>query len=325
MNNISDEIKQGESKILEFKEKLPNGSGIAKSIIAFSNIAGGKLIIGVDDKGNSVGVYDDIFELQDKISSIISDNCYPNIIPNIYTQNIEGKIILVIEVFRGNLLPYYLKAQGRTEGVYIRIGATNRKASIENVIELERQRSNITFDEEINLNHKINDLDLKELEIEFEKLGKSLNDKKLLSLKLAKEANKQLYATNGLLILLGLLENVTCKCSRFKGKNMAVFLDKKEYEGNLFKQIERAEKFIKNYISLNVEIKGLQRKETYEIPEVAIREAIVNAYVHRDYSNFGRDIKVGVYDDRIEIVSPGGFPNGITADEIFSGRSEVRN
>ena len=102
-------------------------------------------------------------------------------------------------------------------------------------------------------------------------------------------------------------------------------MDKKEYSGSLFDQIDKAEKFIKNYISLNVEIKGLKREESYEIPEIAIREVIVNAYVHRDYSNFGRDIKIGVYDDRVEIVSPGAFPNGITTDEIFSGRSEVRN
>lgn len=162
--SILEEIKQGESKTLEFKEKLPNSQGIAKSIIAFSNTTGGKLIIGLDDKGSIKGIEDDIFELQDRVSSIISDNVYPNVIPNIYLQNIDGKIILVIEVFRGTLLPYYFKSHGKTEGVYIRIGATNRKASMENIIELERQRSNITFDEEINLNYKIDDLDLKELE-----------------------------------------------------------------------------------------------------------------------------------------------------------------
>ena len=84
---------------------------------------------------------------------------------------------------------------------------------------------------------------------------------------------------------------------------MSVFLDKKEYSGDLFTQLENAENFIKNHIHLRGEINGLQRIDTYEIPIVAIREALVNAVVHRDYSNKGRDIKVGVYDDIVNIVS----------------------
>ena len=98
---------------------------------------------------------------------------------------------------------------------------------------------------------------------------------------------------------------------------MNVFVDKKEYFGDLFNQLENIEGFIKNHINLNGEIKGLQRVDTYEIPEVAIREAVVNALVHRDYYNLGRDIKIGIYDDRLEIVSPGGLPNGLTNEDIF--------
>lgn len=147
----------------------------------------------------------------------------------------------------------------------------------------------------------------------------------MISLKLAKENNKMLYPTNGLLIILGILENTITKCSRFKGTNMNVFLDKKEYSGDLFNQLENIEGFIKNHINLRGEIKGLQRTDTYEIPEVAIREAVVNALVHRNYSNLGRDIKIGIYDDRLEIVSPGGLPNGLTNEDIYTGKSEIRN
>lgn len=106
---------------------------------------------------------------------------------------------------------------------------------------------------------------------------------------------------------------------------MTVFLDKKEYTGNLFYQLEQTELFIKNHLHLKAEILGLQRTETYEIPMAAIREALVNALVHRDYSNFGRDIKVGIYDDALNIVSPGGLPHGITLNEALQGRSEIRN
>ena len=137
--------------------------------------------------------------------------------------------------------------------------------------------------------------------------------------------NGTFYPSNGLLILLGKLEHVRMKCSRFKGTTMDVFLDRKEYNGDLFTQLENAENFIKNYISLSSEIKGSQREDQYEIPLEAIRESLVNAVVQRDYSNDGRDIKSGIYDDIVNVVSPGGFPSTITQEDIFEGRSEIRN
>ena len=98
MQELLQEILKGESKTLEFKERMPSNSSIVKTIIAFSNTSGGKLILGVSDERNIVGITDDIFELQDKISSIIYESCYPAILPHMYTKNIEGKILLVIEV-----------------------------------------------------------------------------------------------------------------------------------------------------------------------------------------------------------------------------------
>ena len=148
--NLAKEIQKGEGKILELKEKLPKNANIAKTVIAFSNTAGGKLIIGVNDKREIVGIEDiALFEIQDKIASIISDQCSPNILPEIYSVNIENKLVLVIEVVRGNLKPYFLKNQGKANGTYIRIGATNRLADLENINELERQKRHISFDEEI--------------------------------------------------------------------------------------------------------------------------------------------------------------------------------
>jgi len=323
--DILEEIKNGESKILEFKEKLPRNESIAKSIIAFSNTSGGKLIIGVNDDREVIGVEDDIFDLQDKISSIIYDSCYPNILPEMYVRNINGKNILVIKVSRGGLLPYYLRKEGKNKGTYIRVGATNRVAEFENIVDLERQRRNISFDEEIDYEEEYSKLNLKPIYEEFEKLGKSINQEKMINLKLLKKENDKFYPTKGLLILLGIYENIEVKCSRFKGNTMSVFLDKKEYRGDLFSQLRNVEAFIKNHINLKGEITGLQRIDTFEIPEVAIREAIINALVHRDYSNLGRDIKVGIYDDRLEIISPGGLPSGLTNVDLTSGRSELRN
>jgi ATP-dependent DNA helicase RecG len=184
---------------------------------------------------------------------------------------------------------------------------------------------NISFDQEANREVALDSLDFSSLEARFAQTGKVLDQPVMKNLKLVVEDNNKIYPSNGLLILLGKYEHVRMKCSRFKGTSMDVFLDRKEYEGDLFAQLENAENFIKNHIKLSSEIIGLQRNDQYEIPLEAIRESLVNALVHRDYSNDGRDIKIGIYDDIINIVSPGGFPSAITQEDILEGRSEIRN
>ncbi|UYO99142.1 putative DNA binding domain-containing protein [Oceanotoga sp. DSM 15011] len=325
--NLLDEILKGESKILELKEKIPKKDSLIKTIIAFSNTSGGKIVIGVKDNREIIGLDEniDFFEFEEKFSSIVYDNCFPNIIPEIYTTNIANKILFVIEISKGNLTPYYYKKFGKNEGTYIRIGSTNRKAEYENILELERQKRNISYDEETCYDFKLEDLNYLELKKRFQDQNKILNKNKMMNLKLIKKEDELYYPTNGFIILLGLQENCSIKCSRFKGKTMEIFLDKKEYSGNLFEQLENSEKFILNHIDIYSKIEELQRKDIPEIPKVAIREALVNAIVHRDYSNLGRDIKVGVYDDVLNIVSPGGLPSTLTEKDILNGRSEIRN
>ena len=324
--NLIDQIQLGESKILELKAQLPQHEQIAKTVVAFSNTSGGRLVIGVDDDRRILGLDEEnIFALQDRIASLVFDRCYPAILPEIYSANLAGKLVLVVEVFRGNLLPYYLKSEGKNQGTYLRIGATNRKADFEHILELERQKRNLSFDEEICREQDLAALDLTMLRDRFAARGKSLDEEKLINLRLVKVEQGDRYPTQGLMILLGLCSHVVIKCARFKGTDMSVFLDRKEYGGELLGQLEQAEGFIKNHINLRGEIKGLQRTDTYELPIGALREALVNAVIHRDYTNQGRDIKVGVYDDVVNVVSPGGFPSTLTAETLLDGRSEIRN
>ncbi|WP_159519760.1 RNA-binding domain-containing protein [Sunxiuqinia indica] len=323
---LSKEIQKGESKTLELKEFLPKNESIAKTVIAFSNTSGGKLVVGVNDNREITGIDDnELFEMQDKIASIISDSCSPGILPEIYSVNIENKLLLVIEIGRGNLKPYFLKSQGKAQGTYIRIGATNRLADTDVIAELERQRRHFSYDEEICYDVTFDQLNINPLIKRFEGIGKSLNKEKLKNLRLVKSDNGTDYPTNALMILLGEFPHCTVKCARFKGTTMDVFIDKKEYSGDLFSILENTQNFVLNHVNLKAEIEGLYRKETYEIPEVALREVLVNAVIHRDYVKQGRDIKVGVYDDIVNVVSPGSLPHNITIEDIFNGRSETRN
>lgn len=323
---ILDQIKNGESKILELKEKLPDNKSIAKTVIAFANTSGGKIIVGINDKLNITGVdANSVYSQKDKIASVIFDSCSPDILPEIYTINIGGKLLLAIEIFRGNLMPYFLKSEGKAEGVYIRVGATNRKASPQIIEELQRHKRYVSFDEEINYDITVREPDMLPIKARFAKIGKTLNDEKLRNLKLIKTDRGITYPTNALLILLGKFPHCTVKCARFKGVTMETFIDKKEYRGNIFSVIENTQSFILNHINLSAKIEGLYRTDSYEIPIVALREALINALIHRDYANFGRDVKVGVYDDIVNIVSPGALPNIVTVEDILRGRSEIRN
>ena len=323
--SIAELIKNGESKVLELKEKLPSPVNLAKTAVAFSNTAGGKIIVGVNDKREIVGIKEnEVFEMQEKVSSIIYDRCYPKILPEIYTVNVEGKILLVIEIFRGSLLPYYLKSKGKLEGTYIRVGSVNRLASKSIILELERQRMGKSFDEEENLEFNLKDVNTGPILKEFTKLGKKIKSGQLKNLKLIKSINGKNVPTNALLILAGHFDNTAIKCARFKGTTKNIFLDKKEFDKDVFYNLENAILFLKNHLNLKAEIKELKRNEEYEIPMVILREILLNAIIHRDYTR-NSDIKVAIYDDIVEIVSPGGLPNGLTIDEVFEGRSEIRN
>ena len=325
--DIKEIVKNGENKTIEFKEIIPNSKKISQTAVAFANGAGGKILIGITDDRKIVGIDEkqDIFRIIDDLNTIIYDSCYPNINADIYTENKDNKTILVIEVFPGNLKPYYIKSMGKENGVYIRVGASNRKASYENILELERQRRNITFDEEIDWDLEYEDLNLDFLKKKFKENGKDFSEEKLLNLGLIKKDGNDLKVTRGFGIILGLYENTNINCARFKGKTMDIFLDKKEFDGDIFGKIENIQMFLSNHLNLSSKFENFQRKDILEIPMLALREGIINAIVHRDYSNQGRDIKIGIYDDVVEIVSPGGLPSTLTIEQIYSGRSEIRN
>jgi ATP-dependent DNA helicase RecG len=331
-NQMKSYLKKGEGKTIEFKETLPSKNQIAKTVVAFSNTAGGKIILGIEDKSRTVkGISDDqVMSWPDLISNVIYDQCYPNIIPEISIIPFEEKNLLMIEIFPGALKPYYLKKKGRSKGVYIRVGASNRMADDDMIQELERQRMNISYDEQLLHQYTPQDLNQSKLTSDFKQLtGKILAFSDFLNLKLIKKEQQDHPTIGGMLIApqkeLPEFEYACIKAARFKGNDMDEIIDHKEFRGALYDQVNMTMNFARQYIAKNGKIIELQRIDQYEIPLPAIREALINAVVHRDYSIKGSDIKFAIFDDRIEITSPGALPKSIEINDIIAGRSEIRN
>jgi len=325
-------IEKGEGKTIEFKETLPSKNQIAKTVVAFSNTAGGKIILGIADKSKAIkGISEDqVNAWPDIVSNVIYDQCYPNIIPEISIIPFEKKMLLMIEIFPGSLKPYYLKRKGRSKGVYIRVGASNRIADDDMLQELERQRMNISFDEIVLYQYALENLNLTKLTSDFKQLtGKTLSFSDFLNLKLIKKEQQHHPTVGGMLLApqqdLIEFEYACIKAARFKGNDMDEFIDHKEFRGALYDQVNMAMNFAKQYIAKNGKIQELQRIDQYEIPLPSIREALVNSVIHRDYSIRGSDIKFAIFDNRIEITSPGALPKSIEIDDIIAGRSEIRN
>ena len=249
-----EEILAGESKNVEFKENLPEKSiKYMKSVVAFANGTGGKIIFGIADKTREVVGFDkeDVFKKMDAIANVVSDSCEPAIIPNITLQTVDGKTVIVEEVSEG-------RQQLRSWGVLI------------------------------------------------EREGKD-------------------YPSNAFAILTGNGGlHVTTQCGVFKGTTKAIFVDRREYTGPIWEQIDEAFQFVLRNIHLGATIVGIYRQDIYEIPPDAIRELIINAMVHRSYLDHGT-IQVAVYDNRLEITSPGKLPMGQTIERMKEGYSKIRN
>ena len=325
----------GESKNIEYKITLPDKSEkYMKTIIAFANTQGGKLIIGVDDKTHEiVGVENELlFQLMDGIANAVSDSCMPQIIPDIEPQTVEGKTVIIVFVEAGKNRPYYLKSKGKESGTYIRVAGTSRQAFPEKIRELEMEGARISWDELTCVGYPVSkdatEKLCRDIESFREKAGmteRSVKEEQLINWKILKQNEGQLLATNAYALLTSdYFPFSKTQCAVFKGTDRAVFLDKREFTGPIYTQIESAVEFVLRNIRLGATIDGLVRKEKYELPPEAIREMIINAHCHRNLLDESC-IQVAIYDDRLEVTSPGGLYNGLTYEEVMNGHSKIRN
>lgn len=252
---------------------------------------------------------------------------------DIYKQmEAEGKSLLVVEVFPGSYKPYYLKAKGKHQGTYIRIGSTNKQASQEILEELERQRRNVSFDSLPAYDVAWHELDLTGFLTDYSRAtGRTLEETPLKNLGLLIRERENSHPSNAAILLSDspyrkrLFPFAKIECARFKGTTPHVFIDQATIDPPIYLATEACIAFIKKNIALGSTIGEVYRKDRWEYPLEAIREALINAIIHRDYSLTGSDIKIAIFDDMLEVTSPGPLPDTLSVEDLGTGRSEIRN
>ncbi|TQE98799.1 MAG: AAA family ATPase [Spiribacter salinus] len=326
--SIQQLLQTEEGKTLEFKRDLSSPQPILRTLVAFANSAGGKLVIGVDDDRQVIGLENPLDE-EERLCNLVADNITPRMLPSIELVTVQDKTLLVCEAFPSNSRPHYLNRGGLEQGVLVRLGSTNRQADAALVAELQRSAEGIAYDEMSMPELTREDLDLDAAGEMFE-TPDGFDDRQLLTLKLLRPEQGGLVPTRGAVLLFGKsreqhFPDAWVQCGRFRGTDKREIFDQLEIHDHLPAAVDSIEFFLKKHAFRAAEIQGMRRRDVWSIPLAMLREAVINALVHADYSQRGTPIRVAFFDDRIDVESPGYLLPAMTIEDMKSGVSRIRN
>jgi len=327
-NPLSLLLHQPEGKTLEFKRDLSSPRPLLKTLVAFANSAGGKLVIGMTDDKQLIGVENPLDE-EERLCSLIADSITPRLVPEIELVTLEQVTLLVVEVYPSNARPHWLTGEGAQQGVYVRLGSTNRRADPELIGELVRSVVGGAFDEIAMPALSVDAIDRVALRQAFGD-KRLLDEQALLTLKLITPDQGRLVPTRGGILLFGKerlrhFSDAWVQCGRFFGSEKIDIFDHADINAPLPQAVDEVMLFLKKHAYRSADLSEVRRKDVWSIPLAMLREGIINALVHSDYSQRGAPIRVVFLDDRIEIESPGILLPGLTIEEIKRGTSRIRN
>ena len=306
-----------ENDMLELKSELV--PDICKEVVAFANTHGGLLLIGVASDGTAVGVTDPD-NVMLRMNNMIRDSIKPDVTMFIHYEirDMDGKRIIAVEIQKGTQRPYYIASKGlKPGGVYIRSGSAADPATDTAIRRMIRETDGDHFEEMRSLEQELSFSDAAK---EFRKRGITFGPTQRKTL--------GLVSADGVFSNLGLLLSDQCpgtiKAATFTGLDKDEFQDRREFIGSLFTQMEDLYAYLDLRNQTKATIKGLYRTDTRDYPEEALREAMLNCIVHRDYG-YSANTLVSVFTDRIEFVSIGGLPEGVEVEDIMLGLSVCRN
>lgn len=306
-----------ENSTTEFKQEYTDD--IKKSVIAFVNTSGGTLYVGIADDGSVVGL-DDADGTMLKISNTIRDSIKPDatLFIDYEIESVDERCIIKVIVQKGTASPYYMAGKGiRPEGVYVRQGASSVPATETAILKMIKDTDGEKYEDVRSLNQDLSFIDA-EKEFHARNVPFGINQQRTL----------KLINSDGMYTNLGLILSDQCvhtvKLGVFEGSAKVVFKDRREFTGSLLKQLNEIFEFINRYNRTRAEFEGLHRVDKRDYPIEALREAMLNALVHRDYA-FSSSTLISIFDDRIEFISIGGLVKGISYNDIMLGVSVARN
>lgn len=323
-----------ESTVIELKREIPESGQIIKTILGFCNSYGGKLVIGVADDRSILGLAEDTIEkAMETIDQAIFNACSPHIISRMFVQRFGEKSVLVVEVSEGMNKPYYRRSEGLEQGTYIRLGRHTLKANQEIIQELKWQSNGIDFERLPAFQATIDDLDelaIKNFLKNRQNHGVTTIDDQILQSYniIIYDQSRKYPSILGLLLFSKspqqYLPEAMIICSHFHGTKGREAIATIDCQGTLFDQFKQAFTFITERLSRSFTIKRLKRDENLEIPEIAIRESLLNMIVHRNY-HIKAPAKIAIFEDRVEFFSPGQFPGPIPTENLRAGITYLRN
>lgn len=327
---LEDLLAHQEGKTLEFKRDLSSPGPIMKAIVAFANTAGGELVIGVEDKTRDVIGLTDPLGDEERLSSMIADRIAPAILPDIEIVPWRSLNVLVARIADSPLRPHYLKSEGSSLGVYVRVGSTSRRAGPELIGELSRYAQGRAFDEEPYPEAKSEDIDFRAASESYGEVRK-LRRTDLQTLRITTTYQGSTVPTIGGLLLFGTTRlehfpDAFVQVGLFGSLDRTRILDSKVVGSHLPEAVDEVIAQVARMTATGIEVTGTARHTPRPgYPPTAIREAVVNAIVHADYSARGTPIRISIFTDRIEVENPGLLPFGLTIDDIRTGASKLRN
>ena len=327
--DLLDALRRPEGKTLEFKRDLSSPGGLLRTVIAFANTAGGTVLVGVEDGTRHVRGVADPLALEERIASLMTDSIAPRLLPDLEVLSYRKTHVVAVQVHPSDMRPHHLVKVGVDAGTYVRVGSTNRRADATLIAEMRRFARGEAFDE-----HAMPYLDSEA--VSFRAAAESfaavrrLAKRDLETLRLVTLYQGRKVPTAAGVLLFGVhrlhhFPDAWIQVGRFAGTDRTTIADHAELKGPLLGAIEEAIAFVEKHSIHGAHIGRLRRSERWSLPPVAVREAVINAVAHADYSQAGAPIRLALFDDRLEVENPGLLPFGLSVADLPLGVSKLRN
>ena len=321
-------LQQHEGKTLEFKRDLSSPDRFLRSVVAFANTSGGTVLIGVEDGTRHVLGVSEPRSNEERVTNLIADGISPLLMPDIELLRHLDRLVLAVRVYPSPRRPHYI-GQSLETGAYVRIGSTNRQADSDLVAEMQRFARGEAFDEQPMPEVDSEAIDFRAASESFSEF-RNLTGGDLDVLGLCTTFQGRRVASVGGMLLygqdrLGHFPDAWIQAGRFAGHDKAEILDRLDLKMPLPEAVPAAVSFIERHMAAGINIGSIRGEPRWKLPPIAVREALVNAVAHADYSQRGAPLRVSVFDDRLEVENPGLLPFGLTLEDLPRGVSKLRN